>query len=383
MPWHAITLSAKGDIKPCCQFSSNSAGLNTEYPNIIDNWNSQRMQNLRQEFLDGKMPTGCQSCWTREETVGASRRTWFDNKFSKYIEPDFEYTTLVKDPQFIQADINFSNLCNLKCRMCGTWGSNQWIEEEKILASTDERYKKNNIQPFQQKSLEDVQDLLPHLDKVKRIDFKGGEPMLAKAHTDFLEYLIKQNRTDIHLFYTTNGTVRNPNIIKMLDKFDRVSISFSIEGTGELYKYIRGGKYNLEDFGKSVKAYSDLSNTEIMYNVTVQNYNVLNLHKLYDYLVQLSEPYDNVSSKQCFTTICNNPYYLSPTNIPDVVRDQVVKNLEGNLEFEKLCQSLLKREFNPEHWEVFVKYTRQLDQMRNENFLNLEPAFTEYFKAIK
>ena len=24
-------------------------------------------------------------------------------------------------------DIRFGNLCNLKCRMCGSWASNQWF----------------------------------------------------------------------------------------------------------------------------------------------------------------------------------------------------------------------------------------------------------------
>ena len=47
MPWHAICLSANGDIKPCCQFTNKGRPPNTEHPTIMENWNSQRMQDLR------------------------------------------------------------------------------------------------------------------------------------------------------------------------------------------------------------------------------------------------------------------------------------------------------------------------------------------------
>ena len=54
MPWHSICLSANGDIKPCCQFTNKGRPPNTEHPTIMENWNSQRMQDLRQAFLNGE-----------------------------------------------------------------------------------------------------------------------------------------------------------------------------------------------------------------------------------------------------------------------------------------------------------------------------------------
>ena len=51
MPWHAITLSANGDIKPCCQFSNKGRLPNTEHDTIMENFNSERMQDLRKDFL--------------------------------------------------------------------------------------------------------------------------------------------------------------------------------------------------------------------------------------------------------------------------------------------------------------------------------------------
>ena len=125
MPWHSICLSANGDIKPCCQFTNKGRPPNTEHPTIMENWNSQRMQDLRQAFLNGEKPADCNSCWEREAQIGHSRRIWFDEKFEKYItKPTTDL--VVEEPQIVQADINLSNVCNLKCRMCGSWASNSW-----------------------------------------------------------------------------------------------------------------------------------------------------------------------------------------------------------------------------------------------------------------
>ena len=66
--------------------------------------------------------------------------------------------------------------------------------------------------------------------------------MLAK-HDNFLQWMIDEGMTDVHLLYTTNGTVQNWRILNLLAQFKNVSLVFSIEGTGTLYSYIRGGKY--------------------------------------------------------------------------------------------------------------------------------------------
>ena len=281
MPWHAICLSANGDIKPCCQFTNKGRPPNTEHPTIMENWNSQRMQDLRQAFLNGEKPADCNSCWEREEQIGHSRRIWFEEKFGKHItKPTTDL--IVDNPQIIQADINLSNVCNLKCRMCGSWASNSWFEEEVTLATKDKRYQKNpKMQTVRNVTVDEIQNILPHIKDIKRIDFKGGEPMLAKHHDDFLQWMIDEGMTDVHLLYTTNGTVQNWRIMNLLSQFKNVSLVFSIEGTGTRYSYIRGGKYPIEQIESNMARYNELDNVKINFNVTIQNYNLLNLEELF------------------------------------------------------------------------------------------------------
>lgn len=379
MPWHAICLSANGDIKPCCQFTNKGRPPNTEYPTIMENWNSPRMQELRSAMLRGEKPADCKSCWEREEQIGHSRRIWFEEKFGKYItEPTTDI--VVDNPQIVQADINLSNVCNLKCRMCGSWASNSWFEEEITLANKDKRYQKNNKPvPLRNTTVEDIQNLLPHLKDVKRIDFKGGEPMMAKHHDDFLQWLIDEGKTDVHLLYTTNGTVQNPRILKLLSHFDTVSLVFSIEATGSRYSYIRGGKYTIEQLEDVISKYNDLPDVHINFNVTVQNYNLLNLVDLRNQLYSWADKYDKVDADSAFTTICNQPNYLSPLNVPDKLRDIALEQLDGISDFKKLCDSLRKRKFDLELWQTFMMFTQDLDNMRGDNIMYHCPEFAEYF----
>ena len=384
MPWHAITLSANGDIKPCCQFSNKGRLPNTEHDTIMENFNSERMQDLRKDFLKGIQPSACNSCWEREDLVGQSRRLWFNKKFMKsdaaFINGETPDTYNVPNPKFYQADINLSNVCNLKCRMCGSWASNSWFEEEIALAKIDKRYEKNErAVPLQQYGLEDLRNMLPHLKDVKRIDFKGGEPMMAKHHNQFLQWLIDEDMTNIELFYTTNGTVQNPKILNLLKQFKRVSICFSIEGTGKLYSYIRGGKYNIEQLEETLAEYSKLENVQIMFNVTLQNYNVFNLPELHNFLNELEDKYPRVSANNSFTTICNQPAYLSPMNLPDNLRDQAVERLSIYDDFKKLVKSMNKRTFNEEQWDIFINYTKDLDKLRGDNVVEAVPELKEYF----
>jgi radical SAM protein with 4Fe4S-binding SPASM domain len=391
MPWHAITLSANGDIKPCCQFSNKGRKPNTEHDTIMENFNSERMQELRRDFLVGNQPSACNSCWEREELVGQSRRLWFQDKFMKY-DADFLNNDLtleakikklphqIPQPQFLQADINLSNVCNLKCRMCGAWASNSWFEEEIKLAHIDKKYEKSKKPvPLQQYDLEDLRNMLPHLKRVQRIDFKGGEPMMAKHHNQFLEWMIEEEMTNVNLFYTTNGTVVNPKILNLLSHFTNVSLCFSIEGTEDLYSYIRGGKYNIDQIENTIAQYNELPNVKIMFNVTLQNYNVLTLDKLHTLLHEWQDKYSRVDANSAFTTICNKPAYLSPLNVPDELRDVAVERLRDIPDFKKLVSSMEKRTFDPELWKVFVNFTRDVDKMRHEDILEVVPEFALYF----
>jgi len=379
MPWHALAITASGNVKPCCQYR-NAVEKIEPGVDIASAYNNAEMRRLRGQMLNGEKPIACNSCWQREDQIGTSRRIWFNQKFSKHIEDSYQYTEMVDNPKWIQIDLNLSNVCNLKCRMCGSWASNQWFDEELRLSSLDEKFRRNpNTIPLIQHDIDALKSLLPHLGSVRRIDFKGGEPMLAKNHNQFLDHLIDHGyHKQITLQYTTNGTVINPGILERLRMFESVRLMFSIEGTGTLYQYIRGGKHTLEEVTENIMRYSFMPNAVIGFNVTIQAYNLLDLQRLHTYLNGLVIPRGN--AKDAFNTICNDPDYLSPFVVPDSIIEKAIERLQGISDFEHLVNKLAKRTWDPDKWDTFIRFTNLLDEWRSENVISHIEEFREWFE---
>ena len=137
--------------------------------------------------------------------------------------------------------------------------------------------------------------------------------------------------------------------------------------------------WTIEDFEKTVTMYNELSYVQIMFNVTLQNYNVFNLPELHMFLHKLEDKYTRVSANSSFTTICNKPAYLSPLNLPNDLRDKAIENLSLFSDFNKLVESMKQRTFNPELWEVYINFTNDLDKMRGENVVKAVPELKEHF----
>ena len=201
--------------------------------------------------------------------------------------------------------------------------------------------------------------------------------MLAKNHTDFLELLIsKGHHKHVTLQYTTNGTVQNPNILNLLKQFKSIRMVFSIEGTGSLFKYIRGGDYEFEHCVENYKKYSELKNIHTMFNVTMQTYNVTRLHELYHWIYNQNV----VDPSQAFTTICNQPDYLSPINIPNELKEKCFDNLNHIKDFNHLLSSMKNTKFDDDKWNIFCNFTNELDRIRNTNILEHLPEMEPWFK---
>ena len=59
LPWVHVNLNPNGEVVPCCVSTNNYVIGDLNNQPIEDIWNSPRMVNLRQQFLDGKKPSTC------------------------------------------------------------------------------------------------------------------------------------------------------------------------------------------------------------------------------------------------------------------------------------------------------------------------------------
>lgn len=374
MPFHALTLTGQGEIKPCCQFKGSFGNI-YKGATPADAYKSQIAIDLRQSMREHKREDACNSCWSRENHIGVSRRTWFGDRFSDFV-------TANEGLNLIQMDLNLSNKCNLKCRMCGSWASHLWVQDDLALSKVNLDFKRES-RPEKLKLFEvsesQIEELMPYLHTLKRIDFKGGEPMLAKAHTYLLKRLIEEGLNEkIDLSYTTNGTILSAEIVGLLHHFKSVKITISVEAIGKLYQYIRGGSYPLEKMYSHISEYSKLENVLVCFNVAIQAYNALKLKELWFFLNGINFP--RVSTIDAFKyTVVNEPSYLSPWVLPRPLKEFVVEDLRNIPEFKEFSQRLEKSEDIPVMWEKFCQFTLHLDRLRTESIKSVLPEMLPYF----
>ncbi len=121
-----------------------------------------------------------------------------------------------------QVDIELSNRCNLRCKMC-------WFHGENGLGN---RYEDGELTTKEVFSI--VDQLVPYK---SHIYIGGSEPFMRKDFLMILQYLKSRN---LFVTFTTNGTMLEAEQIGMLVKLGVDRINFSIDGNRELHDYVRG-----------------------------------------------------------------------------------------------------------------------------------------------
>ena len=103
----SIETTPLGEFRPCCLAEESILNENkkpydiAKGDSITDAFDSTYMNNLRQEFLDGKMPKTCAKCWSLESAGGTSKRMISNKKFG--------INTNKLDIKFL--DLKLGNIC--------------------------------------------------------------------------------------------------------------------------------------------------------------------------------------------------------------------------------------------------------------------------------
>ena len=375
-PWTSITVSAIGEIKPCCMFKGENKFNVHNGDTIKETW--QKFDDVREKMLNGSYPKGCQSCERQSEVIGKSRKDWFDdkikNKPSQYqMSPDLNLKHM---------DLNFGNTCNLRCRMCGSWGSSNWIKDEEKLAEINPVLVSQKIMYKSKNILADSWRNKKHIfENLERIDFKGGEPLMNKEIFKFLQYLIEwEYAKNITIGFVTNGT-QTPEILKTIwPHFKSVRLTISVEGTGELYNYIRGESIqNLDQLRENILWFDQFNNISGGFNSAVQIYNVFDLNNLINWVHKTTAMTKHWYNEGFLNAVVDPPF-LSIAHMPDHLKELAIGKMQNLPELDFIKQNLKLSQHDPEHWNLFLLYTKELDKLRGTDIRQIVPELAAEFK---
>lgn len=221
--FHGLTLMSRSDqsidYSVCCwsnkSISSSDGMIDFNHPQLIE---------LRNQNQQGELSySHCSDCIEQEKTGKKSMRLGYLE--IEGVEED--YTSSLH-----YLDIQIDMTCNLACITCGPELSTTWRKELKI--------KNLRVRPQVEKFLEEKFSSID-LDLLKEIRVWGGEPFLTHTHKKILEFIAERtNPSNIRLMYNTNGTCRIDKETKeLIERFQFARISFSIDGIGERFNYLR------------------------------------------------------------------------------------------------------------------------------------------------
>jgi len=339
-------------------------------------WQSEELNQLRQEFVEGKRPAACYRCWAEEDAGKESLR----QRQFKYFPND--YTEYILTGRWQQgpktAVFKTSNVCNLACRSCGGWDSNFYTKEgEYYRDHYDTRINgkpHNRFIPLLSPKHIDFMQYTEIAQNFEKIDFFGGEPFLNTSQLDFLEWLVDQNLSkNITLFYSTNCTNKpTARLQRAWDKFKRIEISMSIDGIGSEFEYLRWpGKWDeCQEVMAQILNLKNTLNAEVftMAGLTVSLLNITSVDQTTTWLEQ--------QIGHVYVNMVNFPDYLALHSAPEYVKSYV----RCNVKHQESLGYIDIQPSNPLAWKQFIIWMKRQDLYRKQNF---ETTFPEFYKLIK
>lgn len=378
-----LATNASGNLRVCC---NSTPGKNfimrdqTVKPyKITDDdmtafWHSGTMRNLRHQFLNGERPKMCERCFREEDSgIRSARQAWNE----KYM---FDYEATTTPPMNIKyVDIRLGNLCNLKCRMCNPYASNQWVDEWHLV---EEQLSDSEIERLTKMDWPNddavANNLLKLADTIEEIYLTGGEPTLALSQYKLFDKLIELGvAKKITLKYNTNCTNLPTKLVDYWKNFKKIKINASVDAHGDLNRYIRYPTgWTLVE--KNLKTFIELEKQgkiDLQLHCTAQIYNILKLDTLFEYLL-------TNGIKDIYLNILNHPEHLNVRVLPRQLKELAEQRLSPYLDIKKV-KGLIDY-MNAEDWSNrlgnFIAYTKALDQSRDEKIEILVPELADVFK---
>jgi hypothetical protein len=282
-------------------------------PSALHNTYYKKQQ--REKMLRGERPNECSYCWRVEDTGNLSDRhyrsgePWAADAFSEILAQD--PMTWDVDPAYVE--VNFSNVCNLRCSYCSPQFSSAWQKEinEHGAYPTSNRHNSpefftgdrrpianREVNPYVEAFWKWWPTLYPHL---KHFRMTGGEPIMDKNTYKVFDYVLANPKADLHLNVTSNFSQEALLFDKYLDKVKQITegdcvehfMQFvSIDGWGSSAEYIRHGLNfelmcsNVQRFLAEVPRRSSLT-----FIITMNNLSITSLEQLLSWIMTLRDKY--------------------------------------------------------------------------------------------
>jgi len=389
LPWVSLEASPIGTVRPCCladdeivDDTGNKFVLATaDFSNIQ---NSSHMRQLREQFLRGEKPQTCRKCWNEESAGRTSKRMHTLDRL-KHMLPDQDWTVDAKPLMFL--DLKLGNICNLKCRICGSWSSSQFAAEEISFTRPEQRKQSHAYQMLRagawpQDNTQFWNQIDESLNDIRYIEFTGGEPFMIREHFVMLQGIVDRGIAgNVEIHYNTNGTIYPEEAEEIWKHFKTVEIAFSIDDLGDRFEYQRTNakwpevQENIEKFFKLKRYLPSIIQLQVCTTV-----NIFNVR----YIDQVAQWLDGRPFNFVYWNMMHDAWYFSIANLPGPAKQAIQEHLNSadipqkyQAEFQRIIEFMTR---GPDSsGEVLLREIANLDRRREQN-LNI--AMPELAKML-
>jgi len=244
--------------------------------------------------------------------------------------PDTEWTANAKPLMFL--DLKLGNICNLKCRICGSWSSSTFAAEELQWLRRDEDRKNNHhyhmlragAWPRENPTFWSEIDQV--VDHIQYIEFTGGEPFMIQEHFDLLQGLVDRGlagRIEIH--YNTNGTQWPEYAEAVWQHFKTVEIAFSIDDVGDRFEYQRTNAV-WSEVCANIERFREMRDRNP--NIRLQVCTTVNVFNVY-YIEDVANWINTQGFDFVYWNMMHEAYYFSISTLPESAKKAIVTKLQS------------------------------------------------------
>jgi glutamate-1-semialdehyde 2,1-aminomutase len=217
---------------------------------------------------------------------------------------------------------------------------------------------------------------------LERVSILGGEPTIMPEVIDYMTYLIENDYAkNISLRITTNATNINSTILNLLRQFKKPLVTISVDGIGDVDRYIRYPT-NWKKKEENIKnILSVLSDCAIDFCCTYQVLNSLNLEEMVKWYLDLNFPYGILYFNRLFF-----PEDLQISLLPLEYRLQMADKLEPYLIHKRLKSlngivGLLRNAPVPDP-ELYAKFWSRTEALDNQRSYKFQDALPELYEIL-
>jgi len=422
-PWFHLRINPSGYYIPCrWDFASFSSSYNISNTTLIEYMNSDVMRDLRMALLNGEIRDTCKSCHFEDQNKKVNGRQRqllksgisIDN-FEKTLcaSPHFDlfehsYNNQGHSPKVpIDLQIDLGNTCNSACVMCyPIYSSRLAADYVKLNKMQPDVFK---LMPMEKNWTDDEAlvdrfiDELSQIKDIKYLHFLGGETLYLKSFYNICNRLIDSGLAkNISFGTTTNCTVWNDDIERILSSFSHVHLGMSVEALHPINDYVRWPS-KIDNIKATIDKFLKLretTNLHLSLRITPSALTLLHIDTIFEFMIE-----NSIMAESC--NILQDPKCLRMEVLPKEIMNQVVDKVDAvikkyNLtdapisivnrrrpdlidpiiseiifEYQRFFKSCVE---DPTERPTLVTFLKTFEQLRGNNILDYLPEYEEFLR---